>query len=119
MRWLLLTLVLASCVAVQAFTARLGLLMRLHDTTGQNLPNEWSLIASCSLLAINHIQHRVTDLVPQANELSPDFNVTYVLRDTLSSPSEAVQLAYTFTNELSVHSIVGPAKSSESGAWNR
>lgn len=49
------------------------------------------------------------------SELPDDFNLTYVVRDSASTPSVAASQANEMIQEENVESIIGPARSASSG----
>eukprot|EP00961_Rhodomonas_salina_P266298 3600020-Rhodomonas_salina.1 len=65
-------------------------------------------------MAIRHMNDRNGEVVSEAANLPADFSVSYVMKDSNTSPSNAVKRANEMMNE-GVHAIVGPLLSASAG----
>eukprot|EP00961_Rhodomonas_salina_P080288 1079934-Rhodomonas_salina.1 len=97
-----------------AFNAKMGLLMRISTPSSAFVSRFWAQVAACSVMAIKHMNDRNTEIVAEAANLPADFNVSYVMKDSFTSPSIAVKKANEMMNE-NVHAIVGPLLSASAG----
>lgn len=90
-----------------AYTAKLGLLFRIHDLDGKLLGPEWRKISTSALMAISHVNSRNTVLVPEADSiLLPDLQLEYEVWDTRSSPTKGVEGAVVWST-MDVDIIIG------------
>lgn len=96
------------------FTAKIGIMVRLHGMDGARLGAARDEAAGAAIMAINHIRSRNASLVPDAGTLHPNFDVEFEIVDTRSDASVGVQHALAFS-ERGIHCIVGAARSAVSG----
>lgn len=108
-------LFLFALAPVAPYNARIGLMVRLRQADGKHLTFDWVKVAACGLLAVHHINNRISDVVANASTLPVDFNVTAFVEDTSSLPSEAARQANLFAVVEGVDIIIGPSRSAETG----
>lgn len=97
---------------------KIGMLFILSTSEGNAISPFWARVATCGIVAVNHINSRNMELVPGV-QLRENFNVTYELHNTLASPSVAVARTFDMmasgSNPAPVHAIVGPVLSASAG----
>lgn len=94
---------------------KIGILVRLHGSSGDQLGPSWHRMAAAGLMAVHDVNTRNTTLVPEAKTLIPEgFRLEYELADTFSDPREGIEVALDWAKST-MHGIVGAWRSAVSG----
>jgi ABC-type branched-subunit amino acid transport system substrate-binding protein len=98
------------------FDAWIGILVPLRWQGPDGPMWEWPMQhAASAAMAAYHINHRVTSLVPGAEELLPlGFKLAYDLQDSRAQPSPAIAHVVKW-NQDGVHAVVGALRSAVTG----
>eukprot|EP00961_Rhodomonas_salina_P221045 2988344-Rhodomonas_salina.1 len=111
---LLMLISAVGCATNSAYTAKIGIMVRLHGADGARLGSARDEAAGAAIMAIKHIRSRNASLVPDARTLHPNFDIEFEMVDTQSDASVGVRHALAF-NERGIDCIVGAARSAVSG----
>eukprot|EP00961_Rhodomonas_salina_P267646 3616353-Rhodomonas_salina.4 len=113
---LLLTVqLLLACHPSVSHHSTIGFLVRMHQSDGTKMGFDFTKLAACGILAVRHVNSRDPVLVPDAENVLPDLNLTYVLKDTMARPSAAAEQANALAVDMGVDAILGPGRSAEVG----